>query len=175
MPGKRKLVQLSEFHERTPYQLVSAYLREISIYVVSLLPKNPDPIMEVCRFLSKSTTEFLNMTSKYFLPKLFANRDVESLHYINKTLGASVSSLYLDSAAEVLAHIFLLEGVDDCDKALTFLVETLKSGNASSEINLVVVVRSSINLLLAKLVIAMGNSESDNSEINSIIRVSDLA
>ena len=93
------------------------------------------------------------------MPELFAKCNSSSLDYINNVLGGSIPTLYINSAPEVLTHIFLLEEPRECTMALNFLVELLNSESNKERISLLLVIKSSMTVLLAKLVITMGYSD----------------
>ncbi|KAH8118429.1 hypothetical protein DFH11DRAFT_1686601 [Phellopilus nigrolimitatus] len=157
-------IYAAKHHQKTPYLLVAPYMEQISTYVVSVMPRQPNALLETCRFLSLSPNDFLSVTLPHTLPQLFATCNSSSLESIHKELGKSVSSLFLNASADVLAHVFLLKRVEETDQALMFILQTLSEAANNTKIGLSNIVKSCIIPLLGKLVITMGDENREVAE-----------
>ncbi|THH12376.1 hypothetical protein EW145_g35 [Phellinidium pouzarii] len=158
-----QLLALAKHHKKTPYMLVSPYMQQISTFVVSIVPRRPDALLETCRFLSLSPKDLLSVTLPHTLPQLFATCDSAALDNIHKELGKSISGLFLNASADVLAHVFLLKKTEEIDKALHFILRTLSEAANNVNIGLTNVIKSCIIPLLGKLIIAVGDPDSESS------------
>ncbi|KAL5508165.1 hypothetical protein ACEPAH_5783 [Sanghuangporus vaninii] len=154
-----QLLGLAKYHKKTPYLLFSPFLEQISTFVVSTMPLRPNAMLETCRFLSLSPSDFLSVTLPYTLPRLFGTCNSSALEHIHKELGKSVSTLFLNASADILAHVFLLKNPDDTDKALSFILSTLSEAANRAKIGLGNVVKSCIVPLLGKLVVKLGDED----------------
>ncbi|KAJ7893431.1 hypothetical protein B0H14DRAFT_2684894 [Mycena olivaceomarginata] len=81
--------------------------------------------------------------------------------------------LLLNHSADILAHLFLLRGPGQTDKAMTTLLDVLMDSANQKGIDTQSVVKSSIVQLIAQLVIVMGDEDPDtaNSAIPALRKV----
>lgn len=126
-------------------------------------------MLELCRFLSLSPGDLLSVTLSYTLPRLFGTRNSSALEYLHKELGKSVSTLFLNASADILAHVFLLKNPANTDRALSFILSTLSEAANRAKIGLANVVKSCIVPLLGKLVVSMGDEDKELAEDVSAI------
>lgn len=132
-------------------------MQRLSSYVVSVMPTQPNVLVETCRFLSLSPNDFLSVTLPYTLPQLFATCNLPAIEAISNELVKTPANLLFETSADVLAHVFLLKDDKETEKALAFMVEVLSRGSNKKKISLANVIKGWIIPLLAKLVIALGD------------------
>lgn len=132
------------------------------------MPQQPNALLETCRFLSLSPRDFLSVTLPSTLPHLFGSRNLPALNAVQRELGRPLSSLFLNNSAEVLAHVFLLEGTRNTDKSLEFILNTLSEAANNAVIGVSNVVKSCIMPLLGNLVVAMGDQDKKQSDAVSV-------
>ncbi|KAI5124851.1 hypothetical protein M0805_007285 [Coniferiporia weirii] len=168
-----QLLALAKHHKKTPYMLVSPYMQEIATHVVSVMPRQPNALLETCRFLSLSRNDFLSVTLPHTLPQLFATCDSAALDNLHNELGKPISGLFLNASADVLAHVFLLKKAEETDKALRFILRILSEAANNAKIGLLNVVKSCVIPLLGKLVICMGDPDDEAAKdaVQAILKV----
>lgn len=145
--------------------LLSPYMDKIAGYVVSIMSSKPNTLLELCRFLSLSSADFFSITLSHTLPQLFATCNMQALETIGKELEKSVSSLFLNASADVLAHVYVLND-HESEKAIDFILRTLCEAANNAKIGLPSVIKSCIIPLLGKLVISMGDQ--DQGEVKKV-------
>lgn len=163
-----QLLDITAEEKKTPYALLSPYLGHISIAAVSEVSKNPDYLVQFCNFLDMTPGKFFNLTLNQFLPHLVCSRNEHALKTVAFELKRSPVSLV--TTHEVLAPVFLLDGQENTDLVLNFILTLLmRSRKDSSElITALMVVKSTVVPLLGELVIYMG--EDDSISINKVLR-----
>lgn len=139
-------------------------MHQVAPFVVSNICQHPTLLLETCRFLSSTPSDFLSVTLPHTLPQLFGNCNRDALERISKELGKKLSSMFLNSSAEILGHVFMLLYPGQTDKALTFILYILTEAANNAKIAIGSVVKSCIVPLLANLVIAMGAEDATESE-----------
>ena len=71
-----QLLGLAKYHKKTPYLLVSPFMEQVSTFVVTAMTQQPNLLLETCRFLSLSPSDFLlpsvlvTLTNISHLPRL---------------------------------------------------------------------------------------------------------
>jgi len=162
-----QLLALAKHHNKTPYSLMTPYMVKIAPSVVSTMNHRPNLLIETCRFMSLSPSEFLTFTSSHTLPWLFGTCNTEALRKVGEQIGSppqSISSLFLNSSAEILSHVFSLSASQESDRSFNFIMRTLKEAANNVNIGPHTVIRSCLMPLLARLVVAMGDENRATSE-----------
>lgn len=124
-------------------------------------------LAESCHFLSVAPSDFISATLHHTLPVLFASCDIKVLEQIAKQTSKKVSSLFLNHTADVLAHIFLLQGPAPTNKALNFILQLLRNAADGASIDIQTLVKSCLVPLLAQLVVCMGDEDLTKVELVS--------
>ncbi|EGO02217.1 hypothetical protein SERLA73DRAFT_104608 [Serpula lacrymans var. lacrymans S7.3] len=163
-----QLLELSKYHKKSPYSLVSPYMPRIAPFLVSRMCTQPSLLAETCRFISVSPGDFISVTLSKTLPQIFASCDSRVLEEMSSQLGTSNSNLFLRNSREVLAHVFLLQGPGQPSKALNFILKILSDAVVnlnidSSSIDVQSLVGSCRLPLLTELVIVLGDENEENS------------
>jgi serine/threonine-protein kinase ATR len=124
----------------------------------------PSLLNETCRFLLVSPAAFLSATLPRTLPQLFANCELKILEKVARDLSKNLSALFLGHSHEILAHVFLLQGPAQTNKALGFIIKILTDA-ADGPIEIQAIVRSYVFPLIAELVVLMGDENPDQAEM----------
>ncbi|CDO73801.1 hypothetical protein BN946_scf185015.g130 [Trametes cinnabarina] len=157
-----QLHALCKHHHKSPYSLTAAYMNRIAPYLVKRFKTHPDGVPEICRFLSVSQRDFINLTLKYTLPQLFADGDLKGLEAVGAEMGSSVAMLVLDYAQNILAHAYMLQGFGQTNKTIKFILDVLKAAASDgSSLQIITLINSCIILLLAEIVICLGDEDPD--------------
>ena len=122
-------------------------------------------LTEACHFLSITPPDFISATLHYTLPPLFATCDSKVLEQVAKHVNIKVSHLFLKRSADILAYIFLLKESTHTDRALTFILQLLRTAADNVSIDMQSIVKSCLVPLLAQLVIAMGDKSREKAEL----------
>lgn len=156
---------MTKYHKKSPWGLVSPYLLQVAPHVVSCMCSQPSMLTETCHFLSVATSDFISTTLQHTLPPLFASCEIKVLEQVAHSTSTKVSSLFLNNSHDVLAHIFLLKGPAQTNKALSFILQLLQNAADNESIDLQSVVKSCLVPLLAQLVIGMGDENPEKAEL----------
>ncbi|KAI9068446.1 hypothetical protein FKP32DRAFT_1561636 [Trametes sanguinea] len=157
-----QLHALCKYHGKSPYSLTAAYMDHIAPYLVKRFKTHPDGVQEICRFLSVSQHDFLNLTLKYTLPQLFADGDLKSLEAIRAELNRVFPMLVLDHVHHILAHAYMLQGFGQTNKTIKFLIDVLKAeAKSGTAIQITTLISSCIIMLLAEIIICLGDLDPD--------------
>ncbi|RDB19974.1 Serine/threonine-protein kinase atr [Hypsizygus marmoreus] len=152
-----KIDALRQFAGKSIYSLLGQHIDKVAPFLVSRSCSQPGLIHEACRLMGMSTLTFISMTRLATYPKLFGSCELKVLQQIASDLEVSVSALYLQESAQILAHVFQLQGPGQTQRALDF-IEKIVNGNlaAGSTITTQQLIRSCTVPLLAELVVEMG-------------------
>lgn len=157
---------LAKHFDKTLYNLTAPYLDGIAPYLVSRLVTEPGCLAEFCSFLSRSQSDFINLTLKYSLPRLFAEENAKVLDIVSRTVRAetekrkNIGLLVLDQAHYILAYLFMLPGVSQTPKALRFVLKCLReSANDPDGVSIRAVVKSCLLFLLTEIVTYLGDED----------------
>jgi len=164
MPGLsraklQKLLDINTAHGKGPYSLLSPYLPKIAIAAVSTVSSNPEQLLQICAFLNMSPSKFYNLTISHFLPHLVCTCNGEAIVKVGRELRKSPVALV--TTHDVLACVFLLNGQAETDRIFDFILDLLmQSANApTSDITVLMLVKSTVVPLLGEIVIAMGDDD----------------
>jgi serine/threonine-protein kinase ATR len=157
---------LAKHHKRTPYALVSPYMHEVAPFVVSRMCTHPGLLRETCSFLSKDPADLISVTLPRTLPQLFATCELRVLREIAKDLGTKLSYLFLNHSHQILAHLFLLQGPGQTNRALSFVIKHLVEDTGhNGKIDTHSIIHSCLVPLLVELVIVMGSEDKEQAEM----------
>ncbi|KAI9000757.1 hypothetical protein BD414DRAFT_405932 [Trametes punicea] len=157
-----QLHALVKHHNKSPYSLTAPYMNRIAPYLVDRFRTHPEGVQEICRFLSVSQYDFINLTLKYTLPQLFAASDLKGLEAVSGEMNSSIALLVLDHAHHILAHAFMLQGIGQTHKTLQFILSTLKAAAIDgAALQITTLVGSCIVMLLTEIVICLGDEDLD--------------
>lgn len=125
----------------------------------------------MCQFLGIYPNSFLSITRPHVLPHLFAEHEVRVLEEIASELGKKLSILFFGDASLILSHVFRLQGPGQTNKALEFIVNTVRAD--ADEVNrrsidIRGIVHSNLLPLLADLMTVLGNENPDDAASVSI-------
>ncbi|GJJ07321.1 hypothetical protein Clacol_001522 [Clathrus columnatus] len=168
-----QLLDLTADKKKTPYMLLSPYIGQISITVVSQISENPEYLSQLCNFLDMTPSKFFNLTSNHFLPHLVCSRNEHALKKVAYELRKSPVSLI--TTHEVLSRVFLLDGQETTDIVLKFILDLLMRSrkDATEPITTLMVVKSTVVPLLGELVICMGDKHTDKA-LQAITKVAKI-
>jgi serine/threonine-protein kinase ATR len=169
-----QVLAVTKHHKKSPYALIFPYMRQVAPFLIFRMCTKPSLLMESCRLMSISPTDFISVTLPRTLPQLFAGCELKVLEAIAKDLATKPSSLFLKHSHEVLAHVFLLQGPGQTNKALTFILKVLTDAAENATIDIQNVVKSCVVPLLAELVIVMGDENAETAEMVSSLLFSCL-
>ncbi|KZT05577.1 uncharacterized protein LAESUDRAFT_655532 [Laetiporus sulphureus 93-53] len=155
-----QLQTLAKHHNKTLYNVVSPYMDQVAPYLVSRLYTQPNLLVETCRLFAVSPVDFLSITLHRTMPQLFATRNVKVLDTISRELDESTSQLFMKHSHHILAYVFRLPAPGETNKALSFILDMLRT-SAQRDIDITSVIRSCIVPLLAELVVVMGDEDPD--------------
>jgi serine/threonine-protein kinase ATR len=120
-------------------------------------------LLEFSRLIALPALDVISLNLPAALPPLFASRDLRTIEKISEDLHTRPSSLFLKHSGSILAHIFMLPGSEQTNKALDFVLSILvtSSLDESGDIDIRSVVKSCAIALLASLVINLGFENED--------------
>lgn len=165
--GVYQLHGLARHYDKSPYNLAMPYQDVIAPYLVRRLHSEPYGIAEFCEFVSMGVSNFVVMTYKHSLPRLFADGDIKLLEAVANVNGdgQTVGLLVLDQAHYILSHAFMLQGIGQTHKTLTFITNVLKSQSQDpSALNTASIVFSSLLPTLTEIVAYLGDEDVDVME-----------
>ncbi|KDQ08227.1 hypothetical protein BOTBODRAFT_569890 [Botryobasidium botryosum FD-172 SS1] len=154
-----QLMNLAKHHQKSPYSLILPFMVEISQYVVIRLCTEPGLLRETCRFLSREPAGFLTLTLPHTLPILAAARAKDVIDTISDQLGKTSAVLLLDKSAEVLAHIFLLDGSKQTEQAYEFVRSIITKAAPQGSVGDLSLVRHCAFSLLGEIAIFLGDED----------------
>ncbi|KAJ7849841.1 hypothetical protein B0H14DRAFT_3085988 [Mycena olivaceomarginata] len=150
-----QIIAVAEHHNKSVMAVMLPYFDQIAPFLVLRMCTHPELLAESCRIMHVSPQDFISTTLPRTLPHLFAACEVRVIEAIGNALNSKPSTLLLNHSADILAHLFLLRGPGQTDKAMTTLLD--KGIDTQS------VVKSSIVQLIAQLVIVMGDEDPDTA------------
>ena len=124
----------------------------------------PSMLTEACHFLSVTTPDFISATLHHTLPLLFATCESKVLEQVASNVSIKVSYLFLNRSHHILAHIFLLTGPGQTNRALSFILQLLRNAADTASIDIQSVIKSCMVPLLANLVVGMGDEDPKKAE-----------
>ncbi|KIJ37345.1 hypothetical protein M422DRAFT_118575, partial [Sphaerobolus stellatus SS14] len=159
-----QLLNLNGFHKKGAYGLLSPYLPTIAVDVVSNVSTNAEQLLQLCNFLNMSPSKFYNLTLTHFLPHLICTCNGDAITKVARELRKSPVSLV--TTHDVLARVFLLPGPGETNKVFNFILNLLMQNrnSLSTEITVLMLVKSTVVPLLGEIVIAMGDDDPRNAE-----------
>ncbi|KAH9948812.1 hypothetical protein B0H21DRAFT_777700 [Amylocystis lapponica] len=168
-----QLQGLARHHKRTTYRLVLPYLDQIAPFLVTRLCTQPTLLVECCRFIIITPSDFIRFTLPRTLPQLFASCDAKVLEAVTVQTGEKPHALFIKESHTILAYALLLPKPGQTNKVLNFVLSILKQAAGDAPIEISSVVRSCIVPLLTELVIAMGEDEPAEAEaaVQALIKV----
>jgi serine/threonine-protein kinase ATR len=158
---------MTKYHKKSPWGLISPHLSQVSPLLVSGMCTQPSMLSEACHFLSVTMPVFITATLHFTLPPLFANCDSKVLEQVANHASQKVSYLFLNRSHDILAHIFLLKGPGQTNKALSFILQLLRNAADTANIDIQSVIKSCMVPLLARLVVGMGDEVPEKAELVS--------
>ena len=163
----QQLHGLARHYEKSPYNLVMPYQDTIAPYLVRRMISEPYGIAEFCDFVSMVVPDFIRMTFKHTLPRLFADGDLKLLEAVAASAPEpkTVALLTLDQAHHILSHTFMLQGIGQTARTLKFITAVLKSaGQDPAAITTASIVFSSLLPTLTEIVSYLGDDDPDVTE-----------
>lgn len=139
----------------------------IAPYLIRRYMIDFNSVSEFSEFVSMSVPNFLQMTIKYWLPPLVADGDGRLITTIAERLPdpQPVSMLMLDQANHILPHAFMLQGIGQTHKTLTFVTNVLKTSVPDpSVLSTAQIVYSCLLPTLTEIVSYLGDNEADIME-----------
>ena len=167
-----QIVDITKFQGKTHlYTLFVPYMDRIAPLLVSRIHLDPTFLAEFCRLASMSPANFVEITLSSTLPKVFGQCEKDVLAKIAETVNVKASRMFLDHSDGILAFIFRFERREDREKALSFILWTLKEENGSLSgdraTDIQTIVKSGLVKLLAELVIGLGD---ENTSVSRSVR-----
>ncbi|WWC90662.1 uncharacterized protein L201_005598 [Kwoniella dendrophila CBS 6074] len=155
-----ELLGLSRYHQKTPYTLISPYLRPISILLAENINRSLEMIADTVQFIGMTRQNFLETTLTHTLPALVLSRNNDALKQTASIVKKRLGVLLMDNIAHVLAQAFLHP--DQTDSALNFLVGILQdmtSGTSRAQPNISVpsLMTACIVDLVVMLIVELGD------------------
>ncbi|OCF42201.1 serine/threonine-protein kinase ATR [Kwoniella heveanensis CBS 569] len=120
-----ELLALSKHHGKTPYTLLSPFLKPISILLADNLVRSPDMVGETMDFINMTRQNFLETTLPHTLPALVLAQNSQALGLVASVVKQRLGVLIMDQIAPILARVFL--DVSRTDASLHFLVTKIQS------------------------------------------------
>ncbi|KAJ7771049.1 hypothetical protein DFH07DRAFT_734832 [Mycena maculata] len=156
-----QIIAVAEHHNKSVMAVMLPYFDQIAPFLILRMCTQPELLVEACRIMYVLPEDFISTTLARTLPHLFAACEVRVIEAIGKALNTKPSTLLLNHSADILAHLFLLRGPGQTNKALSCLLNVLMDSANQKEIDTHSVVKSSIVQLIAQLIIVMGDENSD--------------
>ena len=140
-----------------PYQDV------IGPYLVRRLISEPNGLSEFCEFVSMGVSNFIDVTLRHSLPRLFADCDYRLLEAVAaaSTRAKTVALLALDQAPYILSHAFMLQGVGETQRTLKFITRVIKNASQDSSVTTAGFVFTSLLPTLSDIVTHLGDENID--------------
>ncbi|KAG1768696.1 hypothetical protein EDD22DRAFT_1041450 [Suillus occidentalis] len=160
-----QLLEIAKAQMKSPYTLVSPYLSQVAIFVVSRKCTNPALIIETCRFLSVHPTDFISVTLSKTLPFLFANSEAKVIEEISEDVGQTISTLFMAHSHQILAHVYQQQGPAQTTGSLTFIWNIISRGAELDTLSIQGMVQSCVVALLADLVVVLGHENEERASL----------
>lgn len=169
--GHIKLIAITNYHKKTPYNLVSPYFQQVAPFLLTHSCDQPSLLAAACKFMSVRPHDFIARNLNRTLPVLFAETHGKVLEVIAQETGQKVSTLFLNNSHEILAFVLRIQAPVQSNKALQFIINILReaAGDNRGSIDMPTIIRSCILQLLAELVVGLGDENPDEvGAVNSI-------
>ncbi|KAJ6515319.1 hypothetical protein C8R45DRAFT_1139488, partial [Mycena sanguinolenta] len=168
-----QIIGVAKHHNKSVMAVMLPYFDQIAPFLVLRMCTQPELLVESCRIMHVSPEDFVSTTLPRTLPHLFAACEVRVIEAIGKALNSKPSTLLLNHSADILAHLFLLRGPGQTNKAMACLLNVLMDSANRKSIDTLSVVKSSIVQLIAQLVIVMGDEDPNtaNSALPALKKV----
>lgn len=154
---------MAEHHNKSVMAVMLPHFDQIAPFLVLRMCTQPALLRESCRIMHMVQEDFISTTLPRTLPHLFAACEVRVIETIGTMLNSKPSTLLLNNSPEILAHLFLLRGPGQTNKALSCLLDVLTDSANQKGIDIPSVVKSSIMQLLAQLVIVLGDEDPERA------------
>ncbi|KAJ6560264.1 hypothetical protein B0H19DRAFT_1146990 [Mycena capillaripes] len=158
-----QIIAVAEHHNKSVMAVMLPYFDQIAPFLVLRMCTQPELLLESCRIMHVVPEDFISTTLPRTLPHLFAACEVRVIEAIGKALNSKPSTLLLNNSPDILAHLFLLRGPGQTNKALSCLLDVLMDSANQKGIDIHSVVKSSIVQLIAQLVIVMGDEDPERA------------
>lgn len=131
----------------------------MSVPIVSAVCTNPELFLQTCNFLDMSPSKFYNLTIIHFLPHLVCTCNGDALNKVAREI--KVSPVSLVTTHHVLAQVFLLDEPGRTESVFQFILDLLlqRKKDASEEVTVLMLVKSTVVPLLGEIVICMGDED----------------
>ncbi|KAJ7156082.1 hypothetical protein C8R43DRAFT_884346 [Mycena crocata] len=160
-----QIIAVAEHHSKSVMAVMLPYFDQIAPFLILRMCTQPQLLVEACRIMYVVPEDFISTTLARTLPHLFAACEVRVIEAIGKALNAKPSTLLLNHSADILAHLFLLRGPGQTNKAMSCLLDVLMDSANQKGIDTHSVVKSSIVQLIAQLVIVLGDENPEVADL----------
>ncbi|KAG8968537.1 serine/threonine-protein kinase M1 [Tulasnella sp. 419] len=159
-----QLLDLARHHRKSPFALLSPYLRDISRFTVERICSEPSYLTETCRFVGRTLPDFLELTLVHTLPMLVGYRAKDPLNAISKQLEKTVCTMIIPHASDILSYILMLEQPNKTDRAFQFLSSLIEEESGKS-VSIQMLLNGDRIEIITSLVIAMADEEPERAEM----------
>ncbi|OCF57218.1 hypothetical protein L486_04674 [Kwoniella mangroviensis CBS 10435] len=125
-----QLIDLAKYHRKTPYTLISPFLKPISIMLAEDIKRNIELLNITMQFIGMTRKNFLETTLVHTVPALVLSRNGDALKEVASVVQQKLGVMLMDNISHILAQAFLRP--DQTDSALRFLVSLLKDMTSSN-------------------------------------------
>ncbi len=150
----QQLQGLAKHRGTGDYGLMAPHLHRIAPRLVMRASLQPSVLVEICQFITVTTSQFISLTQSVTLPRLFAACDLRTLQLVSTELGIPLLNLFMRYGAAILSYIFCQP--TNHTKMTNFVVSTLAVTPGSESIDLASIIRSYYVDLLAEIIAVMG-------------------
>nr|XP_019011517.1 uncharacterized protein I206_03617 [Kwoniella pini CBS 10737]OCF50298.1 hypothetical protein I206_03617 [Kwoniella pini CBS 10737] len=157
-----ELLGLSRYHHKTPYTLLSPFIRPISILLAEHINRSPEMVAETMQFIGLTRQNFLETNLKHILPALIMVHNKDALQQVASIVKQKMGVILTDHVSHILAQAFLHP--DRTDSAINFLVKLLQDmmrGNpkALSNLSIPSLMTACMVDLIVMLIVELGDSD----------------
>ncbi|WVQ82128.1 hypothetical protein IAT38_004256 [Cryptococcus sp. DSM 104549] len=153
-----QLVHLAKHHNKTPYNLLSPFLKETSILLASNSTRCPEMVAETLQFIGFTRQGFFEMTLQHTLPALVIAHNSEALHHVCQVIRSPRSLSLMDNMPFILSHIFLHSS--EIAKDLNFLF-SLSTAVPKDGVGPASLIKACIVDFLVQMVVELGDQNQD--------------
>ena len=116
-----QLLELANFLNKPPFQLLSPYFKDITPLIVGKLLTSPGVLTDLCQLLTVTPREFLTFTRAPALSSAIKSFNPAIINTVAALVERNLGALLLEDSYQYLPEILLMEDETIVRKAMSFL------------------------------------------------------
>ncbi|KAK4688806.1 hypothetical protein P7C73_g1301, partial [Tremellales sp. Uapishka_1] len=169
-----ELLGIARHRGKTPYNLISPFVDQISVFLALNLVKSPDMVLESMQFIGYKRRDFFEIHERKIIPALVLARDRMALESVSRILQKPLGKIIIDIIHLIISAIYLHPS--QTQSSMTFLLDLLKSltrGQGEREVSIASLITSCIVPLIVALVVELGDEDRKVAQVatNALLAV----